>query len=366
MASQNSQPSQGTESVISASDKSKVKVIFKFCDMQQTMVDGWKDHFQQYIPDQIEVYKGDIFKDGPDADAIVSPANSFGFMDGGIDMIYSLHFGWQMQDRLQKVIREEYNGELLVGQAAIITTVDHHHRNTVDWSKFNGGRPIKYLISAPTMRVPLDVADTVNAYLAFRAVILAVERFNANHPDDPIRSVLCPGLGTAIGLMPRDRCAYQMLKAYETFYLGVDSTILEPEYLAIPTMHHHDMAEYKSDNMRQGPPKNKSVIRVSNKGTTTLKAKYEEKEDETKSTEEQEKPTTDQTTPIEDQVKLTQDPDKVTEDHSKLTKDQGKQTEDQGKQTEDKDKLTEDQGILTEDQGKLKEDLVVSDTRDNC
>ena len=26
----------------------------------------------------------------------VSPANSFGFMDGGIDMAYSLHFGWQM------------------------------------------------------------------------------------------------------------------------------------------------------------------------------------------------------------------------------------------------------------------------------
>ena len=30
------------------------------------------------------------------ADAIVSPANSFGFMDGGIDMVYSKRFGWQM------------------------------------------------------------------------------------------------------------------------------------------------------------------------------------------------------------------------------------------------------------------------------
>ena len=26
----------------------------------------------------------------------VSPANSFGFMDGGIDAAYSRHFGWQM------------------------------------------------------------------------------------------------------------------------------------------------------------------------------------------------------------------------------------------------------------------------------
>lgn len=58
---------------------------------------------------------GDIFEDAPATDAIVSlaflvsyipykpyfivkvsPANSFGFMDGGIDMAYSLHFGWQL------------------------------------------------------------------------------------------------------------------------------------------------------------------------------------------------------------------------------------------------------------------------------
>ena len=30
----------------------------------------------------------------------VSPANSFGFMDGGIDMAYSVHFGWQMYVRI--------------------------------------------------------------------------------------------------------------------------------------------------------------------------------------------------------------------------------------------------------------------------
>lgn len=57
---------------------------------------------------------GDIFQGAPAVDAIVrpqdvvqktltfspclqvSPANSFGFMDGGIDMVYSLHFGWDL------------------------------------------------------------------------------------------------------------------------------------------------------------------------------------------------------------------------------------------------------------------------------
>lgn len=37
----------------------------------------------------------------------------------------------------------------------------------------NEGSPIRYLISAPTMRVPADVSETINAYLAFRAVLQA-------------------------------------------------------------------------------------------------------------------------------------------------------------------------------------------------
>lgn len=38
-------------------------------------------------------------------DAVVSPANSFGFMDGGIDLHYSTVFGWHVQERLQAFIK---------------------------------------------------------------------------------------------------------------------------------------------------------------------------------------------------------------------------------------------------------------------
>lgn len=88
--------------------------------------------------------------------------------------VYTRHFGWQMQHRLQAVLKEDYNGELLVGQAAIIKTFSANDSSKkFEDPKFNEGKLIKYLISAPTMRVPLDVIDTVNAYLAFRAVIIA-------------------------------------------------------------------------------------------------------------------------------------------------------------------------------------------------
>jgi O-acetyl-ADP-ribose deacetylase (regulator of RNase III) len=91
---------------------------------------------------------------------VVSPANSFGFMDGGIDWRYSERFGWQLMERLQQVIKgEDYFGELLVGQAIILETNDEMKK-------------IPYLISAPTMRVPLDVSNSPNAYLAFKATLM--------------------------------------------------------------------------------------------------------------------------------------------------------------------------------------------------
>ena len=54
----------------------------------------------------------------------------------------------------------------------------------------------------------------MNAYLAFRATLLAVHRFNHN-ATAPITSILCPGLGTAVGLMPPARCASQMRMAHD-------------------------------------------------------------------------------------------------------------------------------------------------------
>jgi len=122
-------------------------------------------------------------------DAIVSPANSFGFMDGGIDMIYSRHFGWGVQERLQSRIKKVHHGELLVGAADIVSTE-------------NGTQPvlcpffpteclpslekIPFCISAPTMRVPQILTETPNPYLAARAVFLLIRHgvFDAMHGHD--------------------------------------------------------------------------------------------------------------------------------------------------------------------------------------
>ncbi len=60
------------------------------------------------------------------------------------------------------------------GAAIIIPTFEGGaEEDSMEWKGFNGNMPIKYLISAPTMRVPHIIKDTVNPYLAFRAIILA-------------------------------------------------------------------------------------------------------------------------------------------------------------------------------------------------
>ncbi|MDR2410169.1 MAG: macro domain-containing protein [Bacteroidales bacterium] len=176
-----------------------VKIFLR--DLSKEVTDAWNIAFDGY-PD-IEISCGNIFD--LKADSIVSPANSFGFMDGGIDLAYSRYFGWDLQKKLQEIIRDEYFGELPVGNAVIVETKN---------------KEIKYLISAPTMRVPQDISGTVNAYLAFRAALIAVKKFNKKM-NNAIESVLCPGLGTLSGSMPPTICAVQMRKAYDSILKGI-------------------------------------------------------------------------------------------------------------------------------------------------
>jgi O-acetyl-ADP-ribose deacetylase (regulator of RNase III) len=125
-------------------------------------------------------------------------------MDGGIDAVYTYQLGPQVQERLRSLLAEHHGGELPVGQAVLVPT---------------GREEIPWCISAPTMRVPADVSETVNAYLALRAALRAVLAHNAAG-GQPIRSVLCPGLGTAVGHMPPARCARQMKEAWVRTILG--------------------------------------------------------------------------------------------------------------------------------------------------
>jgi hypothetical protein len=72
-------------------------------DRKQLLADCWSEQFADCPA--IEVIVGDYFQ--RPADAIVSPANSFGIMDGGLDLVIRETLGFIIQDRLQDVIVEK-------------------------------------------------------------------------------------------------------------------------------------------------------------------------------------------------------------------------------------------------------------------
>jgi O-acetyl-ADP-ribose deacetylase (regulator of RNase III) len=154
-------------------------------DLNADLVAAWREAFADL--GNVEVSQGDILE--LEADAIVSPANSFGDMDGGIDLTYARHFGHEIEGRLQEQINQHHHGELPVGQALVLAT---QHK------------AIPYMVSAPTMRVPSSIPRTVNVYLAMRAALIAVQEHNKRSVRT-IESLLVPGLGTGIGEMPPGR-----------------------------------------------------------------------------------------------------------------------------------------------------------------
>jgi len=171
------------------------EVTYHLRDRGGDLAAAWQRHFAGVT--NVVPATGDIF--GVSVNAVVSPANCFGFMDGGIDLAYSKRFGWQVQDRLREMIGRDWDGELPVGLALIVET---------------DAPDIPFLVAAPTMRAPVNVSQTLNAYLAFRAVLRAVRRHNEQHSRS-ILTVACPGLGTGTGEMPPGICAKQMRAAWD-------------------------------------------------------------------------------------------------------------------------------------------------------
>lgn len=172
--------------------------------VDQALTQAW----QQFCGDLpfVEIHQGSILE--ASCDAVVSPANSFGFMDGGIDGVYRRFFGPGIQERVQRMIHERHNGELVVGAADFVET---------------GHAEIPYLIVAPTMRVPMALTDSVNPYLAARATLLLVQ--NGCFPDgqplrERIRRIGFPGLGTGVGQVSPAVCAHQVRTAIEDVVLG--------------------------------------------------------------------------------------------------------------------------------------------------
>ena len=155
---------------------------------------------------RVRVAQGDITRVEGDFDAFVSPANTMGNMDGGIDRVYADYFGWSYgrpyhePNPLQLAMEKKIIGEegLEIGKAILVRNSPSDKR-----------KKAIHLIAAPTMTLPSKVP--VNSTVVRDAARAAFEIWR----DTPDVSVIrMPAFGTGWGQVPGSIAAAQTLEAF--------------------------------------------------------------------------------------------------------------------------------------------------------
>lgn len=195
--------------------------------MKITVIDTNLDFvnaFSALSPENINIIHGSIQSINPEhGTAYVSPANSFLFMDGGIDWVYSRIMFPGLEKHVQKEARNACCRTSLgrpflpIGKAMLLSIPESP----------------ACIIMAPTMFFPQDVHCTHNAYHAtYAAVRCALKSGCVSH-------LVFSGMCTGIGKMVLDKAAEQM-------------------NIAIKDATEGRHARYSEENIRNEQPKNYS------------------------------------------------------------------------------------------------------------
>ena len=163
-------------------------------DSNRYMTEAWKKTFQYQ---NVEIVTGDfqVFIKEYKPEAIVAPGNSFGIMDGGLDLEIRNYFGMKAQEDLQKKIQKDWYGELPPGSATTVKA---------------GG---KYLVYSPTMRIPEIVVDKSVIYNCMRSSLIELKKLG-------VQTAMIPAFGGATGAVMYEEIARCMRYAYEKKFLN--------------------------------------------------------------------------------------------------------------------------------------------------
>ncbi|MFI2076440.1 MULTISPECIES: macro domain-containing protein [Streptomyces] len=177
-------------------EQAPLKVVLT--DVNAKVVEAWRAAFAD--TPGIEIRKGSILDEK--VDAWVTPTNSRGRMDGGVDAAIKRHLGAGIQLRVQRAIRDRFAGTLPVGSAVCVPS---------------GAVNPKFLISTPTMESSSqNVSETLNVALACAAAFQAIHQQNKIAPGS-ITSVALVGMGARTGGVPARVCANLMWTGYTLF-----------------------------------------------------------------------------------------------------------------------------------------------------
>ena len=140
--------------------------------------------------------QGDIAQ--TDCDAIINPANSFGYMGGGVAGAIKRAGGKEIEN-------EAVNKAPIVVGEAIATTA--------------GDLPCKYVIHAPTMKRPAMRTSVENIEQATQAALKLAEKLD-------LRCIAIPGMGTGVGRVPQEKAAKAITTIVKEFEDKFETIIL--------------------------------------------------------------------------------------------------------------------------------------------
>lgn len=155
----------------------------------------------------VEVFQG-RFEKLPDFDCVATAGNSFGLMDAGVDLAVLKFFGPAIQTRIQEHIAADYFGEQPVGTAILVPTGHSRH---------------PWVAHSPTMRIPMNIAGTDNAYLAAWATLREVHHANTNQSAG-ISTLVFPAFGAGTGGLSH-------LEAGTQIRLAIEHYLKPPEFI---------------------------------------------------------------------------------------------------------------------------------------
>ncbi|WP_406033625.1 macro domain-containing protein, partial [Treponema saccharophilum] len=130
-----------------------------------------------------------------DVECVVSPANSYGLMDGGYDAAITAYFGDALIPHVQEYIRTHFFCEQPVGTSFLIDIPGS----------------AKKLIHTPTMRVPSVIREPLVVYQCTRTTLISAMQ-------NDIKSLVIPAFGGSCGNVPPQKIALLMRGAFDQLW----------------------------------------------------------------------------------------------------------------------------------------------------
>jgi O-acetyl-ADP-ribose deacetylase (regulator of RNase III) len=218
----------------------------------KTSSEAFQEAVQKYFPNLNEVTEINIHNcslarlpSEVQFDAIVSPANSYGFMDGAFDDAISIAlspnpkegYGWTTK-KVQTTLYKKWRGYAPPGSCTLVDVrkdsawheikrAEQNNKATSEAQEVSahhkGG--CKYIALCPTMRVPREVNwDREVIFECIWSLLCALDVHNqeVNDPELQIKSILMTPLATGVGRVSEAKWAAQCVMAMKYWLEAVE------------------------------------------------------------------------------------------------------------------------------------------------